>query len=154
MIGRAFGTVHFKVSGAPDWASRENYDVEAKMESEVADAFQKLSPADQKLARQHMMQVLARDYLKAAIHMDSTEVSIYELVVAKNGPKLKEVTDAAIPDGGLRVSGNQTGTTWEGHATRIEWIMAQLSYAAGRPVYDKTGLTGRYEFTVKYSRDN
>ena len=154
MIVRAFATEHSKVSGAPDWASREMYDVEAKMEPEVADALQKLSPADQKLARQHMLQVFVRYYLKAAVHMETTEVSIYELVVAKNGPKLKEVTDPATPAGGMRVSGSKSGTKWEGHATPIEYIMGQMSYAAGRPVYDKTGLTGRYDFTLNYTQDN
>jgi uncharacterized protein (TIGR03435 family) len=46
-----------------------------------------------------MLQVFVRDYLKAAVHMDVTEVSIYELVIAKSGSKLKEVTDPAISEG-------------------------------------------------------
>ena len=154
IISQAFGTIHFKLSGAPDWASRDKYDIDAKMEPDVADALNKLSPEDQKLARKHMMLVLARDYLKASVHMDVTEVSIYELVVAKNGPKVTEVTDPAIPSGGLRVRGSKTGTTWEGHATPIANMMGQLSYAAGRPVYDKTGLTGRYDFTMTYMQEN
>jgi uncharacterized protein (TIGR03435 family) len=153
MIGRAFATEHSKVSGGPNWASRDMYDVEAKMEPEVADALNKLSPADQKLARQHMLQVFLRDYLKAAVHMETTEVLIYELVVVKNGSKLKEVTDPATPPGAMSVSGSITGTKWEGHATPIEYILGQMSYAAGRPVYDKTGLTGRYDFSLKYTPD-
>ena len=33
-------------------------------------------------------------------------------------------------------------------------MMGQLSYAAGRPVYDRTGLTGRYDITLKYTTDD
>ena len=122
------------------------------MGSEVADAFQKLSPADQKLARQHMLRVIARDYLKLTFHMEVTEVQIYEMVVGKSGPKLKP-GDPNAPEEGLRVSGTGGVTTWDGTNTALSSMLGQLTYVMGRPVYDKTGLTGRYEFQVKYSSD-
>lgn len=153
LIANAFRTAHSKASGAPDWAAHEMYDIETKMDPDVADAFQKLSPADQKLARQHMMQALVRDYMKAKVHMETTEVSVYNLVIAKNGSKLKEPADPAAPSGGVRVSGTSGGMMWTGQGTEIGAIMGQLSYAAGRPVYDETGLTGRYDFTLKYAPD-
>jgi uncharacterized protein (TIGR03435 family) len=153
-VGQAYRTEHFKVTGVPDWATREKYEVEAKMDPEVADAFQKLSPADKKMARQHMMQVFVREYLKVAVHMETTEVSVYDLVVAKNGPKFTEVTDPAIPDGGFQGSSIPGGMQLAAQAMQLATMMGQLSYVAGRPVYDKTGLTGRYNFTLRYSQDN
>jgi uncharacterized protein (TIGR03435 family) len=153
-IGQAYRTEHFKVTGAPDWATREKYEVEAKMDPEVADAFQKLSAADKKLARQHMMQIFVREYLKAAVHMETTEVSVYDLVIAKNGPKLTEVTDPAVPDEGFRGSSIPGGMQIAARGMELATMMGQLSYVAGRPVYDKTGLTGRYNFTLRYSQDN
>jgi uncharacterized protein (TIGR03435 family) len=122
------------------------------MDSEVADALQKLSPADQKLARQHMLRTLARDYLKLSFHMELTEVSIYELVVGKNGSKLK-AADPNVPEQGMRVSGNGNMSTWDGKNTALSSMMGQLTYVMGRPVYDKTGLTGLYDFQVKYTHD-
>lgn len=154
MIFQAYRTPHSNITGAPDWATREMFDVEAKMDPEVTDAFQKLNKTDQELARKHMLQVFVRDYLKAAVHMETTEVSVYDLVIAKNGPKLKEVTDPATPERGLTVSGSSAGTVWTGQGSPISNMMSQLSYAAGRPVYDKTGLTGRYDFTLTYAHEN
>jgi uncharacterized protein (TIGR03435 family) len=160
MISTAYRTAHSTISGAPDWAKREMFDVEAKMDPEVTDAFQKLNKTDQELARKHMMQVFVRDYVKAVVHMDTTEVAIYELVIAKNGPKLKEAKevqeapDALIPAGALRVSGSSAGIVWTGQGAPIGSMINQLSFATGRPVYDKTGLTGKYDFTLTYAREN
>ena len=153
-VGQAYRTEHSKVTGGPDWATRDKYEVEAKMDPEVADAFQKLSPVEKKLARQHMMQVFVREYLKAAVHLETTEVSVYDLVIAKNGPKLTEVTDPAIPDGGFRGSSIPGGMQLVAQAMQLATMMGQLSYVSGRPVYDKTGLIGRYNFTLRYSQDN
>ena len=152
IIAQAYRTEHSKLGGAPDWLNNERYEVEAKMEPEVADALQKLSPQDKKLARQHMLRALAKEYLKVTIHMEATEVSIFDLVVGKNGSKLK-ASDPNAPEGGLRVSGTGGATQWEGKSTMVSSMMGQLSYVMGRPVYDKTGLTGRYDFTLKYAPD-
>jgi uncharacterized protein (TIGR03435 family) len=152
MISQAYRTEHSRLAGAPDWVKNERYDVEAKMDPEVADALQKLSPADQKLARQHMLRVLVRDYLKVAFHMETTQVSIYELEIGKNGPKLK-AADPNAPEQGMRVSGSGGITTWDAKGTKLSSMMGQLSYVMGRPVYDKTGLTEKYDFTLKYTPD-
>jgi uncharacterized protein (TIGR03435 family) len=150
LISQAYRTEHSKLAGAPDWVNNDRYDIEAKMEPEIVDALQKLSPADQKLARQHMLRVLVHDYLKVAFHMETTQVPIYELVIGKNGPKLKEA-DPSLPEQNMIVSGMSGATSWNGKSTKVSSMMNQLSYAMGRPVYDKTGLTGKYEFTVKYT---
>lgn len=152
LIAQAYRTEHSRLSGTPDWLNNERYDLEAKMDPEVADALQKLSPADQKLARQHMLRVLVRDYLKLAFHMETTQVAIYERVVGKNGPKLK-LADRNAPEQGMRVSGAGGTTTWEAKCAKLTSMMGQLSYVMGRPVYDKTGLTDKYDFTLKYTPD-
>jgi uncharacterized protein (TIGR03435 family) len=153
LIALAYRTEHSKVTGAPDWMNKERYDMEAKMEPEVADALQKLSPEDQKLARQHMLRVLTRDYLKLAFHMETAQVPIYELVIGKNGPKLKTPADPNSPEQGLRVSGSGVTTMWDGKSTKLSSMMGQLAYVMGRPVYDKTGLKENYDFTLKYTPD-
>ena len=153
LISQAYRTAHSRVAGGPDWLNSERYDVEAKMEPEVVDAFQKLSPTDQKLARQHMLRVLARNYLKLTFHMETTEVSVYELVTGKNGPKLKAPADPRVESPGMRVSGSGGATMWDGMNVELAAMLGQLSYVMGRPVYDKTGLTGKYDFTLKYTPD-
>jgi uncharacterized protein (TIGR03435 family) len=150
IIGQAYRTEHSKIAGAPDWLNREHFDIEAKMDPEVADALQKLSAADQKTARQHMLRVLAREYLKLAFHMETTEVPIYDLIVGKNGSRLKPPADPNTP-GGMRMSGSGGATIMDGKNTTLRSILGTLSLAVGRPVYDKTGLSGNYDFIVKFT---
>lgn len=155
LIANAYRTEHMQMSGAPSWLNSERYMAEAKMSPEVTEAFNKLNPADQKLARKHMLQQLVKDYLKLSLHMESKEVPVYELQIAKNGPKLKEVTDPTIPDQGLMVSGGPGGSSkCTGRSTTVSQILNQLSYYAGRPVFDKTGLTGRYDFILTFARES
>lgn len=150
-IGQAYRTEHFKISGAPDWLNQERYDVDAKMDSEVADAFQKLGPDDQKLARQHMLRVILRDYLKLTFHMEKTEVPIYELVIAKNGPRLKPPADPNTPGRGVRVAGVNGAMTYDAKNAPITAILNQLSFTVGRPIFDKTGLTGTYDIALRFT---
>ena len=155
LIAQAYRTEHMRMSGAPSWLNSERYAVEAKMSPEVMDQFNKLSPADQKVARKHMLQVLAHDYLKLSMHMETAEVPIYELQIAKNGPKLKESTETGEPQRGVMVSGGPgRSMVYTAHNLPIASLLNQLGFNAGRPVYDKTGLTGRYDFTLTFARES
>jgi uncharacterized protein (TIGR03435 family) len=90
LIQQAYGVQPFQISGAPDWFTSEHFDVSAKMDPAVADALQKLSVDDRRTARQQMMQALLADRLNLKIHRDTKELPVYNLVIGKNGPKLKE----------------------------------------------------------------
>jgi uncharacterized protein (TIGR03435 family) len=149
IIGQAYRTEHMQLSGSPTWLNSERYNVEAKMSPEVMDALQKLAPADQKLARQHMLQALARDYMKLSIHTESKQMQILELRVAKNGPKFKETAATSALAGGVRVSGHMATFS----ASTIAPLAGHLSLWLGRPVFDATGLTGRYDFTLTFSSE-
>lgn len=136
------------------WILDQNYDVEAKMGPEVAAALEKLSATDQRLARERMLQVMLRDRFKFAYHTEQREVNGLELVVAKNGPKLKESsTDASTElhaSRGMRVLGSKSGTEWDGSGTKIESMLGQIGYELGQTVVDRTGLTGTYDFTLRF----
>lgn len=139
------------------WVHDENFEVEAKMDSAVLEALRKLSPQDQTLARQHMLQTTLQDRFKLAVHAEPREVDGYDLVIGKNGPKFKAaqtgVADSA-PDRGLAVSTTSDGAVqWDAHDTELSPMLTQLAYEVGKPVWDKTGLTGRYDFTVRFASE-
>ena len=138
--------------GAP-WISLDLYQVEAKMSPEIAEAFAKLSPNDQKIARQHMYRQLLKDYLKISVHLESQEVPALELRVGKNEPHLKEITDATVPDQGLIIYG-QTDSSMicKGLATPLASLVLQMQGRLGKPIFDKTGLAGRYEFSFRFAQ--
>jgi uncharacterized protein (TIGR03435 family) len=149
IIGQACRTEHMQLSGSPTWLNSERYNVEAKMSPEVMDALQKLSPADQKLARQHMLQTLAREYMKLSVHTESKQMQILELRVAKNGPKFKESAAISASAGSVRVSSHMATFS----ASTIAPLASHLSLWLGRPVFDATGLAGRYDFTLTFSSE-
>jgi bla regulator protein BlaR1 len=140
--------------GMPDWAQNENYDIDAKVGA--ADLAEWREPALQTVMLRAMLQALLADRFKLAVHRDTKEVSTYSLVVGKRGPKLKETTPGephpgamAIPGGGMMVAQDGRGAVAQFYDASMATLTPFLSIFAGRPVQDKTGLTGRYDFSLK-----
>ena len=161
--GIPMGAADSRIAGAPSWLSSEKYDVEAKIDSSVVEQLKKLSPDQRSLAQQHMLQALLADRFKLVIHRETKELPMYTLVIAKNGPKLQESKpeDAPPQDGGrgrggrggnwLRMTGR--GGPITGHMAAVADLSELLSVLLGRPVQDKTGLTGKYDFTLQWTPD-
>ncbi len=162
LIQLAFGIQDYQLLAAPEWLSSEHYDIEAKMDPAVADAFQKLSPDERKPKRLLMLQALLIDRLKLTIHHETKELPVYSLVIAKNGPKLQETKrNPAAPDvpvgrGGASVTtdtGNGPITLTVLHCPSADLASVFVPYV-GRTVVDKTGLTSVYDFTLQFISDD
>ena len=67
------------VSGLPDWASNESYDINAKVSESDLPAFRKLDQAQ----RRAMLRQLLRDRFHLAAHTAPKEIPVYALVIAK-----------------------------------------------------------------------
>ena len=89
-----------------------------------------------------MLQNLLADRFKLAFHRETKELSSLVLVVGKGGPKLR-----ASQEDAPGVLGPDKAAMVAQHATMAEFVGA-LSGPSRTPVIDKTGLTGRYDFTV------
>ena len=161
LIRVAYGVEENQIQGLNTLGS-ENYDVEAKMEKSVADNLQKLDQDQRIEARRHMLQALLADRFKLTIHRETKELPIYALVVAKNGPKLQEAKPGDTYPNGFKGPGGRGGRGMmmmgqgelTGQGLHIADLARQLSQQLGRSVVDKTGLTGLYDFTLKWTPDN
>jgi uncharacterized protein (TIGR03435 family) len=161
----AFGVPDSQISGAPDWTNSESYDIDAKMDSATADTLKKLSADDRRLARQRMLQALLISRFKLVFHRDSKELPVYWLSIAKNGPKIHEAKPGDTYPNGIPAVGGRGGTgvmmmsggigtlTVTAQAVPIGNLLRTLATAVGRPVLDKTTLTGLYDFTLTYAPD-
>jgi uncharacterized protein (TIGR03435 family) len=161
----AFGVPDYQISGAPEWINSENFDIDAKMDSATADALKKLSADDRRLARQHMLQALLMARFNLTFHRDSKELPVYWLTIAKNGPKLHEAKPGDTYANGIPVPAGRSGAgvmimsggvgtqTVTAQAVTIGNLLRTLANAIGRPVLDKTALTGLYDFTLTYAPD-
>jgi uncharacterized protein (TIGR03435 family) len=92
-----------------------------------------------------MLGTLLADRFKLTFHRDTKQLASLSLVVAKGGPKLRASHEDA--PGILRPSKSAMVAQ---HATLAEFVRT-LSGPLRTPVVDKTGLTGRYDFTVDLS---
>ena len=155
MILYAYQLHEFQLTGGPDWIATSTWEVHGKDDTPEPDG-SKLSAAERKAQnemRTQQVQSLLMDRFKLKCHMITKEMSIYELVVAKGGPKLKETTaDEAKRDStSINGHGQQMHATSTGVTT--ERIAALLGNEVDRLVVDKTGLTGRYDLTLDWVHD-
>jgi uncharacterized protein (TIGR03435 family) len=170
LIRNAYGIRNFptddRVAALPDWAKSEMYDVHAKMaDSDIAE-FQKLSNDQQSERRRLMLQLLLEERCKLKLHHETGQRPIYALVVAKDGPKMKEAKPGETYPGGIKgedgkpVVGGALNFVRTGSVTAQLFSMSNFasflnSPAIGleRPVVDKTSLTGTYDFTLLFKPD-
>jgi uncharacterized protein (TIGR03435 family) len=146
-----------QVTGLPAWLPPLFYDIDAKV-AEV-DLPRWRDPAQRPAMLRAMLQAMLADRFKLVAHRENKEVPVYELTVGKNGSKLKpsETTVLAdiqkkYPSAGMLPSGMIVAPgAVEGQTTYFGVTMPvfcrMLSGMAGRPVVDKTGLTGKYDIT-------
>ena len=150
-----------QVSGAPGWAKDQWFDVQSKMgEADIAE-MQKLSPADSKARRELMLQALLSERFKLKTHSETKQLPVYELVVAKGGSKLIDSTTDTNPPllkgkDGKPLTGFLSWTTGkivaQGYSAKnLADFLSQPMAELGRPVMDKTGLTGTYNFTLDWT---
>jgi len=100
-----------------------------------------------------MMQSLLADRFKLALHREMRELPVYEMVVAKNGPKLKPAAPGADP----KPVYHESGRNWETTVATIGMpdlaaLIENIGFV-GRHVIDKTGLTGNYEVKLTFTPD-
>jgi uncharacterized protein (TIGR03435 family) len=155
VIDRAFGANHPlpQVKGGPVWIRDDLYEINAKMGSEVAESLAALSKMDQKLARKHMLQTLLRDYFKVQVHIETSEVPIFALTIAKGGLKMQASKDSDPKAGHMNVSFLNGNEIWTATSFGLQNLLPQMTSEAGRPVFDQTGLTGIYDFKLTFVSD-
>jgi uncharacterized protein (TIGR03435 family) len=154
MIGFAYDMeLHDQIFGLPSWADSESYDVVAKVAESDVDAFRKLLPRD----RNPLLQPVLQDRFHLMVHYETRQLPAYALVIAnpKNGPKLTPV-EPAILASGLKEPGaihNIGRNQIRAEGAPIAILVSVLTQQLGRPVVDRTGLQGNYNFTLKWTPD-
>ncbi len=143
---------YFLITGEPDWVKDDFYEFQAKVGPEDVATWKKMTLTDKRF----MMRALLEQALKVKVHDDTSDHPVYNLVVAKGGPKLMnyEPGDTVTPPGGQPLTGKVLVWFDPFNLTCQDETMADLVNSmsgpdrAGRVVIDKTGLTGVYDFVV------
>jgi bla regulator protein BlaR1 len=146
LIGFAYQMRSYQISGGPRWLDTANYSVEGRPQEGISmppgpEGIRVLIP---------MVQSLLADRFKLVVHRETKEGQIYNLVLAKDGAKLKESENKP---GRFRGVGNGGPGQLTGTSAPLGVLAVVLSERIGRTVIDKTGLTGTYDFELKWSPD-
>jgi uncharacterized protein (TIGR03435 family) len=151
-----------QVSGGPAWTASTRFDVDAKEDPALSEKLTQMSSDERGEQLRRMLRSLLTDRFKLQVHREKSELAIYELVMAKSGSKLmpsvglpssKDADNAAKPRSWIRFAGKGV---LEGTAADPQMLVTVLSMQpeiGGRLVVDKTGLTGKYDFTLKWTPD-
>ncbi len=142
LIMRAFDLKEYQLPGtAKLLESSERYDIEARAPGG--------DPPSDEQARQ-MMRALLAERFQLITHRETKEMPVYALVIAKDRHKLTE-SSASGPLVRFGRSGKDVQLTFTG--ARVDSLVRQLPRMPGvdRPVLDRTGLTGKYDFQLTVS---
>jgi uncharacterized protein (TIGR03435 family) len=136
------------------------FNIWAKADGETDAKLAKLTKEQVRLEQEHMIQVLLAECFKLKVHWETRDGQAYDLVVAKVGKlhstgagpsaeELKRFGDKPIPPLYQKRS-SMDGFEYIGYGATTEQIASMLAMQMGRPVSDKTGLSGKYDFDLKY----
>jgi uncharacterized protein (TIGR03435 family) len=138
LIMNAYSIAPYQISGAPNWVGADRWDIEAKTEGVEG----RLPPAQFNVLLRHLIE--NRFQMKA--RLVRKKLPVYTLVAIKTGPTLRpHPADSARPfDSFGRGAATFTNVP-------VADLVRDLSLDLGRPVLDRTGLPGRYDFSLKWT---
>jgi uncharacterized protein (TIGR03435 family) len=153
LIAAAYDLNPHTISGGPSWMESDHYDILALTPGETR------PDHDQQMA---MLRNLLADRFKLTFHREPKEFSIYALEVAKGGAKLgakdgsglrESTAPADDPPKLISTVYPQKLVLPARNATMAEFVSLLQRAVLDRPVVDKTGLTGRYDFDLEWAPD-
>lgn len=146
-----------QIQNVPAWASKQRYDINAKVGPHDLDAWTRQDLAEPAVMRSMLLSMLIeRCHLQ--FHTMPAEMPGFALVVTRRGASLQASTpDETAPPYSMRLTygGFATGenledntTTWRFHNASIGSLANFLSNSSHTRILDQTGLTGRYDFAL------
>ena len=156
LIQTAYGIQPFQVAGGPAWMHEDRFDIEAKPPASSSASRSKPPYPKAPLNEEQllMLQSLLADRFQLKIHRESREGQVYLLLRGGNALKLADATDKnAYPWAGGIEGGGISGDGLRGINENMDDLAKRLSPYLGRPVTNKTGLDGSYDFRTVYSQD-
>jgi uncharacterized protein (TIGR03435 family) len=143
MIKFAYGVQDKQIIGAPSWVESDKFDIEAQPDAPGAPNKDQVSM---------MMQKLLTDRFQLKFHKDTKELPAYVLTAAKTGQKM---TKSEVPDQlpGLFFTNISPATLTVRNATMDDVCHLFQSAVLDRPVVDQTGITGKWNFLLKWTAD-
>ncbi len=126
-----------QISGGPGWMASDHFDINAEAERPST-------------AREfHVMLLnLLKERFKLKMHFETKERPVYVLSVDRGGMKMTPHEIASADDFSIEESGLRK---WTAKFVPMDYLAWLLSFYLDRPIIDRTGLKGTYDFTLSWT---
>jgi uncharacterized protein (TIGR03435 family) len=166
LLKNAFGGDCPVIAGTlPAWVRTDRWEIQAKLPANLPNYSARQLREENTAEVILMLQGLLADRFHLKVHREMKELPVYALTIGKNGPKLQptpqggELRKAA--DGSLIevhgiASSNRTDARGrlQFQASSMQDTAEQLALYFDRPVVDRTGLKGEYDFMIQFEVDS
>ena len=143
LIRSAYDIQSFQLEGGPAWLDSDAYDIAATT-GDSADISH-----DQYRA---LLKAMLADRFHLKVHWETREGTVYALILAKSGAKLTESPDPSKQPG-LNTNRQHHQGRMTANNAPVSYLSSNLGNQLGRPVVDKTGLQGKYDWTLVWDPD-
>ena len=144
MLLLAYGIQKSQVVGAPEWVKTERWDVNGVLDMDGEPGLEQF--------RSLVVKMLDERFGFKA-HKEQREMPVFALKVAKGGPRL--ALNTSDPNGlrrqGVRESNGQRKEEFTN--TSMKELAMLMLVEVDRPVVDQTGLQGKYDFKLNFTKD-
>ena len=145
LVAAAYDLNPKEISGGPAWMESERFDINA------------VTPGDVRPSRDEQMRMLRKllvERFGLTFHRVDKEFSLYEIDAAKGGQKLKPTTAKADDPSNVVCTVYPQRILLPARNVTIDEVARMMQRALfDRPVVDKTGITGRYDFDLAWAPD-
>ena len=130
-----------QIANGPAWMATDEYDIDAEAVEGV--------DLNSEQKEEILLRELLADRFKLTFHHEQRPLAVYLLVVAKSGPKLKSADPQGVENSGCEHPGICTfkKRTLSDFARFMQFVVLD------RPVVDKTGIAGAFDFTLRWTPD-
>jgi uncharacterized protein (TIGR03435 family) len=145
MIKLAYNMHAHQITGGPAWLDSAKYDTVGR-----PDTPGQPSRDQMKL----MIQKLLADRFQLKFHIEKRELPVYAMVVLKTGAKITPSAGDPNAFPGIGFGQGPGVLSLVGRNTTLDGVANGLqSNILDKPVVNQTGLTGRYDFLLKFTPD-
>lgn len=146
MLEQAYGVRSDLISGIDGPVAAARFDIEAKIVEPDPVLMKSLTPAQYR----GMVVQMLREHFGLVVHNESKIAPVYDLELAKDGPKFKKSANPDAKNRGTSIHNREM----EANSITMAEMATTLTNQVQRTVVDKTGLTARYDLKLKWSAED